>query len=71
MYFSTLTGSALATAWNPVCLGTVDGVIGKIKVHPGLYTIGVLIYSLSFIYIVQCTLLSAATSHVFHVTDTH
>ncbi|XP_022080789.1 phosphatidylinositide phosphatase SAC2-like [Acanthaster planci] len=27
-------GSALANAWNPVCLGTVDGVIGKIKVHP-------------------------------------
>ncbi|XP_033632502.1 phosphatidylinositide phosphatase SAC2-like [Asterias rubens] len=26
-------GSALATAWNPVCLGTIEGVIGKIKVH--------------------------------------
>ncbi|XP_072177486.1 phosphatidylinositide phosphatase SAC2-like [Diadema setosum] len=27
-------GSALVNAWNPVCLGKVLGVIGKIRIHP-------------------------------------
>ncbi len=35
-------GSALATAWNPVCLGTIEGVIGKIKVHSGTYELYVM-----------------------------
>ncbi|XP_071828390.1 phosphatidylinositide phosphatase SAC2-like isoform X2 [Apostichopus japonicus] len=26
-------GSELATAWNPVCLGVIYGVIGKIQIH--------------------------------------
>ncbi|XP_071946765.1 phosphatidylinositide phosphatase SAC2-like [Antedon mediterranea] len=28
------TGSAVANAWNPVCIGKVEGVIGKIRVSP-------------------------------------
>ncbi|XP_033109734.1 phosphatidylinositide phosphatase SAC2-like [Anneissia japonica] len=28
------TGSAVANAWNPVCLGKVEGVIGKVRVSP-------------------------------------
>ncbi|XP_052772065.1 phosphatidylinositide phosphatase SAC2-like [Mya arenaria] len=27
-------GSELLTAWNPVCIGLVYGVVGKIKIHP-------------------------------------
>ncbi|KAK3770039.1 hypothetical protein RRG08_043199 [Elysia crispata] len=26
--------SELANAWNPVCVGQVLGVIGKVKLHP-------------------------------------
>ncbi|GFN83413.1 phosphatidylinositide phosphatase sac2 [Plakobranchus ocellatus] len=26
--------SELANAWNPVCVGQVFGVIGKVKLHP-------------------------------------
>lgn len=29
-------GEALCEAWNPVCIGKIDGVIGKIKVLPGI-----------------------------------
>ncbi|XP_070539882.1 phosphatidylinositide phosphatase SAC2-like isoform X2 [Ptychodera flava] len=28
------SGSDLCSAWNPVCLGQVEGVIGKIQIHP-------------------------------------
>ncbi|XP_053406401.1 phosphatidylinositide phosphatase SAC2-like [Mercenaria mercenaria] len=28
------TGNDLCSAWNPVCIGLVYGVIGKIKIHP-------------------------------------
>jgi hypothetical protein len=27
-------GSDICTAWNPVCLGVIQGVIGKMKIHP-------------------------------------
>ncbi|XP_077992245.1 phosphatidylinositide phosphatase SAC2-like [Glandiceps talaboti] len=27
-------GSDLCSAWNPVCLGQIEGVIGKIQIHP-------------------------------------
>ncbi|XP_077870090.1 phosphatidylinositide phosphatase SAC2-like [Saccoglossus kowalevskii] len=31
---SPRSGSDLCTAWNPVCLGQVEGVIGKLQIHP-------------------------------------
>ncbi|XP_032806114.2 phosphatidylinositide phosphatase SAC2 isoform X1 [Petromyzon marinus] len=34
---SARPGSDLLNAWNPVCLGEVEGVIGKIKLHPDLH----------------------------------
>ena len=34
-YMLYVTGSDLVQAWNPVCIGLVYGVIGKIKIHPG------------------------------------
>ena len=30
------SGYDLCCAWNPVCIGTVYGVIGKLKIHPGI-----------------------------------
>ena len=30
------TGSDICMAWNPICLGKVHGVIGKMKIHPGI-----------------------------------
>ena len=30
------TGSDICMAWNPICLGKVHGVIGKMKIHPGM-----------------------------------
>ena len=29
------SGSDICSAWNPVCLGTLLGVIGKMKTHSG------------------------------------
>ena len=31
----TVLGSDICSAWNPVCLGTILGVIGKIQILPG------------------------------------
>lgn len=36
MCLTFLAGDSLLTAWNPVCIGIVHGVIGKIKLHPGM-----------------------------------
>ena len=33
--FNFFSGIDLCSAWNPVCIGMVYGVIGKVKVHPG------------------------------------
>jgi hypothetical protein len=33
--FIFFSGIDLCSAWNPVCIGMVYGVIGKVKVHPG------------------------------------
>lgn len=30
-----ITATDLLLAWNPVCLGLVEGVIGKIQLHAG------------------------------------
>lgn len=27
----------LLLAWNPICLGLVEGVIGKIQLHSGMF----------------------------------
>lgn len=32
-----VSGSAIDEAWNPVCLGKVHGVLGKVKILPGKY----------------------------------
>lgn len=32
-----LSATDLLLAWNPVCLGLVEGVIGKIQLHTGEY----------------------------------
>lgn len=35
VWYFILIGIDLCSAWNPVCIGMVYGVIGKVKVHPG------------------------------------
>ena len=30
-----IAGNSLLSAWNPVCMGVVYSVIGKLKLHPG------------------------------------
>jgi hypothetical protein len=39
--FITTSSFILATdlllAWNPICLGLVEGVIGKIQLHSGMF----------------------------------
>lgn len=33
-----IAGNSLLSAWNPVCMGVVYSVIGKLKLHPGKWT---------------------------------
>lgn len=32
-----LSATDLLLAWNPICLGLVEGVIGKIQLHSGMF----------------------------------
>lgn len=32
-----LLATDLLLAWNPICLGLVEGVIGKIQLHSGMF----------------------------------
>ena len=34
--FPFIPATDLLLAWNPVCLGLVEGLIGKIQLHTGL-----------------------------------
>lgn len=34
-YFFSATD--LLLAWNPICLGLVEGVIGKVQLHTGMW----------------------------------
>ncbi len=35
LIFILLSATDLLLAWNPVCLGLVEGIIGKIQLHAG------------------------------------
>lgn len=35
MFQYLFPGNALCSAWNPVCIGLVYGLIGKIQILPG------------------------------------
>ena len=48
-----IAGSSLLSAWNPVCMGVVYGVIGKLKLHPGecMHSLVLHVFLVEYIYV--------------------